>query len=192
MARRWTTSSSSGRRGSERPRSRGSSQRRWGSGFGSLPGPALVRTGDLAALLTDLQPGDVLFIDEVHRLPRAVEEVLYPAMEDFQLDLLVGKGPTARSIRLDLPRFTLIGATTRTGLLTSPLRDRFGFVARLDLYGADDLQAIVETVGGNTRSADRPARSQADRRTLEGYPQDRQPAAPAGPGLRGGPGRGLR
>jgi holliday junction DNA helicase RuvB len=119
-----------------------------GVGLRITSGPALVRTGDLAALLTDLQPGDVLFIDEVHRLPRPVEEVLYPAMEDFQLDLLVGKGPTARSIRLDLPRFTLIGATTRTGLLTSPLRDRFGFVARLDLYSADDLQAIVTRSAG--------------------------------------------
>ncbi len=119
-----------------------------GVGLRITSGPALVRTGDLAALLTDLQGGDVLFIDEVHRLPRAVEEVLYPAMEDFQLDILVGKGPTARSIRLDLPRFTLVGATTRTGLLTSPLRDRFGFVARLDLYGADELQAIVSRSAG--------------------------------------------
>ncbi len=119
-----------------------------GVGLRITSGPALVRTGDLAALLTDLQSGDVLFIDEVHRLPRAVEEVLYPAMEDFQLDILVGKGPTARSIRLDLPRFTLVGATTRTGLLTSPLRDRFGFVARLDLYGADELQAIVARSAG--------------------------------------------
>jgi holliday junction DNA helicase RuvB len=119
-----------------------------GVGLRITAGPALVRTGDLAALLTDLQPGDVLFIDEVHRLPRAVEEVLYPAMEDFQLDLLVGKGPTARSIRLDLPRFTLVGATTRTGLLTSPLRDRFGFVARLDLYGADELEQIVSRSAG--------------------------------------------
>jgi Holliday junction DNA helicase RuvB len=119
-----------------------------GVGLRITSGPALVRAGDLAALLTDLQSGDVLFIDEVHRLPRAVEEVLYPAMEDFQLDILVGKGPTARSIRLDLPRFTLVGATTRTGLLTSPLRDRFGFVARLDLYGADELQAIVSRSAG--------------------------------------------
>jgi holliday junction DNA helicase RuvB len=119
-----------------------------GVGLRITSGPALVRTGDLAALLTDLQPGDVLFIDEVHRLPRAVEEVLYPAMEDFQLDILVGKGPTARSIRLDLPRFTLIGATTRTGLLTSPLRDRFGFVARLDFYGADELEQIVSRSAG--------------------------------------------
>src|ERR1700733_14001319 len=114
-----------------------------GVGLRITAGPVLVRTGDLAALLTDLQEGDVLFIDEIHRLHRAVEEVLYPAMEDFKLDILIGKGPTARSIRLDLPRFTLIGATTRTGLVTSPLRDRFGFVGRLDLYDTDELLAIV-------------------------------------------------
>ena len=114
-----------------------------GVGLRITSGPALVRAGDLAALLTDLQDGDVLFIDEIHRLHRSVEEILYPAMEDFQLDILIGKGPTARSIRLDLPRFTLVGATTRTGLVTGPLRDRFGFVGRLDLYDADDLQAIV-------------------------------------------------
>ncbi|HEX2063418.1 MAG TPA: Holliday junction branch migration DNA helicase RuvB [Acidimicrobiales bacterium] len=107
-------------------------------------GPVLARAGDLAAILTDLQDGDVLFIDEIHRLGRAVEEILYPAMEDFQLDIVIGKGPAARSIRLGLPRFTLVGATTRTGLVTSPLRDRFGFVARLDHYPVDDLVAIVE------------------------------------------------
>src|SRR3954449_1923663 len=106
-------------------------------------GPALERAGDLAAVLTNLDDGDVLFIDEVHRLPRVVEEVLYPAMEDFHLDIVIGKGPTARSIRLDLPRFTLVGATTRTGLITGPLRDRFGFVARLDYYTEDDLAAIL-------------------------------------------------
>jgi Holliday junction DNA helicase RuvB len=106
-------------------------------------GPALERAGDLAAILSNLDDGDVLFIDEVHRLPRAVEEVLYPAMEDFQLDIVVGKGPTARSIRLPLPRFTLVGATTRTGLITGPLRDRFGFVARLDYYSAGDLTSIL-------------------------------------------------
>jgi Holliday junction DNA helicase RuvB len=109
-------------------------------------GPALERAGDLAAILTNLDDGDVLFIDEVHRLPRAVEEVLYPAMEDFQLDIVIGKGPSARSIRLDLPRFTLVGATTRTGLITGPLRDRFGFVARLDYYEAAELAAIVTRV----------------------------------------------
>jgi Holliday junction DNA helicase RuvB len=107
-------------------------------------GPALERAGDLAAILTNLDDGDVLFIDEIHRLPRPVEEVLYPAMEDFQLDIVIGKGPAARSIRLDLPRFTLIGATTRTGLITGPLRDRFGFIARLDYYDVDDLVLIIE------------------------------------------------
>src|SRR5205809_5640005 len=107
-------------------------------------GPALERAGDLAAILTNLDDGDVLFIDEIHRLPRPVEEVLYPAMEDFQLDIVIGKGPSARSIRLELPRFTLVGATTRTGLITGPLRDRFGFVARLDYYEPDDLVAILE------------------------------------------------
>ena len=106
-------------------------------------GPALDRAGDLAAILTKLEEGDVLFIDEIHRLPRAVEEVLYPAMEDFEIDIVLGKGPAARSVRLDLPPFTLIGATTRTGLITGPLRDRFGLVARLDYYEPDDLRAIV-------------------------------------------------
>ena len=106
-------------------------------------GPALERAGDLAAILTKLVEGDVLFIDEIHRLSRAVEEILYPAMEDFQLDIVVGKGPAASSIRLTLPRFTLIGATTRTGMITGPLRDRFGLVARLDYYSDDELEAIV-------------------------------------------------
>jgi Holliday junction DNA helicase RuvB len=115
-----------------------------GVGFRVTSGPVLARAGDLAALLTDLHDGDVLFIDEIHRLNRAVEELLYPAMEDAKLDILIGKGPTARSIRLDLPRFTLVGATTRTGLVAGPLRDRFGFVGRLDLYAPDELRAIVE------------------------------------------------
>jgi Holliday junction DNA helicase RuvB len=119
-----------------------------GVGMRITSGPALVRAGDLAAILTDLQEGDVLFIDEIHRLGRAVEEVLYPAMEDFQLDIVIGKGPGARSIRLDLPRFTLVGATTRTGRITSPLRDRFGFVARLDHYPPEDLQVIVTRAAG--------------------------------------------
>ncbi|HET9609513.1 MAG TPA: Holliday junction branch migration DNA helicase RuvB [Acidimicrobiales bacterium] len=111
-------------------------------------GPAVERAGDLAAILTQLDEGDVLFVDEIHRLPRAVEEVLYPAMEDFQLDIVLGKGPAARSIRLDLPRFTLVGATTRTGSITGPLRDRFGLVARLDYYSAADLEAIVARAAG--------------------------------------------
>lgn len=114
-----------------------------GAGLRVTSGPALLRAGDLAAILTNLAEGDVLFVDEIHRLGRAVEETLYPAMEDFQLDVIIGKGPTARSIRLDLPRFTLVGATTRTGLITGPLRDRFGFVARLDYYSAADLDSII-------------------------------------------------
>jgi holliday junction DNA helicase RuvB len=119
-----------------------------GVGLRITSGPALERAGDLAAILTNLDDGDVLFIDEVHRLPRAVEEVLYPAMEDFQLDIVIGKGPSARSIRLELPRFTLVGATTRTGLITGPLRDRFGLVARLDYYEPHDLVTILERAAG--------------------------------------------
>ncbi len=107
-------------------------------------GPAIARTGDLAAILTNLEEGDVLFVDEIHRMNRAVEEVLYPALEDFSLDIVVGKGPAARSIRIDLPRFTLIGATTRTGLLTGPLRDRFGVAYRLSYYEAPELADIVK------------------------------------------------
>jgi holliday junction DNA helicase RuvB len=111
-------------------------------------GPALERAGDLAAILTNLDQGDVLFVDEVHRMPRAVEEVLYPALEDFKLDIVVGKGPSARSIRLDLPRFTMVAATTRTGLVTLPLRERFGFSPRLDYYSAEDLASIVARSAG--------------------------------------------
>ncbi len=107
-------------------------------------GPVLERPGDLAALLTNLQPRDVLFVDEIHRLSPVVEEVLYPAMEDFQLDIMIGEGPAARSIKLNLPPFTLVGATTRAGLLTSPLRDRFGIVQRLEYYTVEELQSIVE------------------------------------------------
>jgi Holliday junction DNA helicase RuvB len=111
-------------------------------------GPALERGGDLASILSQLSEGDVLFIDEIHRLSRAVEEVLYPAIEDFQLDIVLGKGPAARSIRMDVPRFTLVGATTRTGLITGPLRDRFGLVARLDYYEPSDLESIVTRAAG--------------------------------------------
>lgn len=109
----------------------------------STSGPVLEKAGDLAALLTNLEPGDVLFIDEIHRLSPVVEEILYPAMEDFQLDIMIGEGPAARSIKLDLPQFTLVGATTRAGLLTSPLRDRFGIVQRLEFYNVADLTHIV-------------------------------------------------
>jgi Holliday junction DNA helicase RuvB len=114
-----------------------------GVGFHVTSGPVLERKGDLAAVLTALDPHDVLFIDEIHRLSRVVEEVLYPAMEDFQLDVVLGQGPSARTLRLDLPHFTLVGATTRTGLLTTPLRGRFGVFHRLDYYGAGDLASIV-------------------------------------------------
>jgi len=110
-------------------------------------GPVIERAGDLAALMTNLEPGDVLFIDEIHRLNPQIEEVLYPAMEDFQLDIMIGEGPGARSIKLDLPPFTLVGATTRAGLLTSPLRDRFGIVQRLEFYNVDDLTHIVRRAG---------------------------------------------
>ncbi len=144
-----------------------------GAQFRGTSGPALERPGDLAAVITNLEAGDVLFIDEIHRLPRQVEEVLYPAMEDFQLDIVVGKGPAARSIKIDLPPFTLIGATTRVGRVAPPLRDRFGYVARIDYYGAEDLGAIVnrsaailevdittagaETIAGRSRGTPRVA-----------------------------------
>ena len=114
-----------------------------GVGFRLTSGPVIVRAGDLAAQLTNLQPRDVLFIDEIHRLAPAVEEILYPALEEFQLDLMIGEGPAARSVRIDLPPFTLIGATTRTGLLTTPLRDRFGILSRLHFYDHAELEAIV-------------------------------------------------
>jgi Holliday junction DNA helicase RuvB len=119
-----------------------------GAGFKQTSGPVLERPGDLAALLTNLQPNEILFVDEIHRLSPVVEEILYPAMEDFQLDIMIGEGPGARSIKIDLPPFTLVGATTRAGLLTSPLRDRFGIVQRLEFYGREDLQRIVERSAG--------------------------------------------
>ncbi len=117
--------------------------RELGVGFRATSGPMIARAGDLAAILTNLQPHDVLFIDEIHRLNPAIEEVLYPAMEDFQLDLIIGEGPAARSVRIDLPHFTLVGATTRSGLLTTPLRDRFGIPMRLVFYDEDELVQIV-------------------------------------------------
>ena len=119
-----------------------------GVGIRATSGPVLERAGDLAAILTNLQDHDVLFIDEIHRLSRVVEEILYPAMEDFQLDIIIGQGPGARSIKLDLPHFTLVGATTRTGLLTSPLRDRFGVIDRLNFYSPEELRTIVQRSAG--------------------------------------------
>ncbi len=119
-----------------------------GVGLKTTAGPVIERPGDLAALLTNQKPGDVLFIDEIHRLPHVVEEVLYPAMEDFKLDLIIGQGPGARALRLDIPRFTLVGATTRAGLLTPALRDRFGLMLRLEFYQPPELQAIVSRAAG--------------------------------------------
>src|SRR4051794_28767603 len=114
-----------------------------GVGFRATSGPVIAKSGDLAALLTNLDDGDVLFIDEIHRLNPAVEEVLYPAMEDRALDLMIGEGPSARSVRIDLPRFTLVGATTRQGLLTTPLRDRFGIPIRLNFYEIGELEQVI-------------------------------------------------
>ena len=119
-----------------------------GAGIKTTSGPVIERSGDLAAILTSLQAGDVLFIDEIHRLNHAVEEILYPAMEDYQLDLIIGQGPGARSVKIDLPRFTLVGATTRTGLLTPPLRDRFGVLLRLEFYSPEELVTIVQRSSG--------------------------------------------
>src|SRR5258705_6086077 len=117
--------------------------REMGVGFPATSGPVIAKSGDLAALLTNLEDGDVLFIDEIHRLAPAVEEILYPAMEDRVLDLMIGEGPSARSVRIDLPKFTLVGATTRQGLITTPLRDRFGIPVRLTFYAVDELELVV-------------------------------------------------
>ncbi len=122
--------------------------REMGTGFRATSGPVIAKSGDLAALLTNLEDGDVLFIDEIHRLQPAVEEVLYPAMEDRALDLMIGEGPSARSVRIDLPRFTLVGATTRQGLITTPLRDRFGIPVRLQFYTVDELELVVRRAAG--------------------------------------------
>lgn len=119
-----------------------------GVNFKSTSGPVIERPGDLAAILTNLEPNDVLFIDEIHRLSHVVEEILYPAMEDFQLDIIIGQGPSARTIKLDLPRFTLVGATTRAGLLSSPLRDRFGVLSRLEFYTQEELATIITRSAG--------------------------------------------
>jgi holliday junction DNA helicase RuvB len=131
--------------------------RELGVGFRATSGPVIAKSGDLAALLTNLEDGDVLFIDEIHRLAPAVEEILYPAMEDRALDLMIGEGPSARSVRIDLPKFTLVGATTRQGLLTTPLRDRFGIPVRLHFYTVDELEKVV------TRAAKSPSAHAAPR-----------------------------
>ena len=144
-----------------------------GVGIRTTSGPAIERKGDIAAILTALEPGDVLFIDEIHRLTRVVEELLYSAMEDFALDIILGQGPSAKSIRLTLPRFTLVGATTRTGLLTSPLRDRFGVPLRLEYYGTEELKEVIRrssaalsipsTTRGRGRSPGAPGERRASR-----------------------------
>ena len=154
--------------------------REMGVGFRATSGPVIAKSGDLAALLTNLEDGDVLFIDEIHRLNPAVEEVLYPAMEDRALDLMIGEGPSARSVRIDLPRFTLIGATTRQGLLTTPLRDRFGIPVRLNFYTVEELEQVVRRaarllgVGPHRRWRAR------DCAPLARHAAHRRPAAPPG------------
>ena len=142
-----------------------------GVGIKSTSGPVLERAGDLAAILTNLQERDVLFIDEIHRLNRVVEEILYPAMEDFKLDIIIGQGPGARSIRLDLPNFTLVGATTRTGLLTSPLRDRFGIIDRLSFYSSDELQKVVQRSSALLQTTVDPAAAAEIARRSRGTPR---------------------
>ncbi len=139
--------------------------RELGANLRITSGPALEKPGDLAAILSNLNPGDILFIDEIHRLPRTVEEVLYPAMEDFGLDIVIGKGPSAKMLRIDLPRFTIIGATTRVSLLSSPLRDRFGVTHHLDFYTLDDLEKIIRRSSGilNIEADERSIRAIAER-----------------------------
>ena len=157
----------------------------------STSGPVIERPGDLAAILTNLEPHDVLFIDEIHRLSHVVEEILYPAMEDFQLDIIIGQGPSARTVKLDLPRFTLVGATTRAGLLSSPLRDRFGVIARLEFYTEAELAIIVSRsarILGIHIEQDG-SRELACRAPVARDPAHRQPTAAPGPGFRPGQGR---
>ena len=153
-------------------------------------GPVLERAGDLAALLTNLEPHDVLFIDEIHRLSPVVEEILYPALEDFQIDIMIGEGPAARSVKLDLPPFTLVGATTRAGMLTNPLRDRFGIVARLEFYTADELTRIVVGRSARLLCGNRGQRRARDRARRARHAAHRQPPAAPGARLRRGEGAG--
>ena len=140
-------------------------------------GPVLEKPKDLAAILTNLERNDVLFIDEIHRLSPVVEEILYPALEDYQIDIMIGEGPAARSIKLDLQPFTLVGATTRAGMLTNPLRDRFGIVARLEFYSADELARIVASLGRPAQGAAGRSGRARDRAPLAWHPAHRQPAA---------------
>jgi len=158
-----------------------------GVGVKSTSGPVIERAGDLAAILTNLSLRDVLFIDEVHRLPTVVEEILYPAMEDFQLDLLIGQGPGARTVKLEIPRFTLVGATTRAGLLTPALRDRFGLSLRLEFYGAEDLARItIRAARVLGVEIDKEGAREIARRS-RGTPRIANPPPETGAGLRPGP-----
>ncbi len=150
-------------------------------------GPAIERSGDLAAILTSLATGDVLFIDEIHRIARPAEELLYSAMEDFRVDVIVGKGPGATAIPLDVEPFTLVGATTRAGLLTGPMRDRFGFVAHLDFYEPAELEQLLHRSARILGRADHRRRRRRDRRPVARHAPDRQPAAAPGARLRRGP-----
>ena len=151
-----------------------------GVGFRATSGPVISKAGDLAALLTNLEERDVLFIDEIHRLNPAVEEILYPAMEDFQLDLMIGEGPAARSVRIDLPKFTLVGATTRAGLLTNPLRDRFGIPVRLNFYSVAELEHVV-TRGARVLGAAISPDGAREIASGRAGPTDRGPSAPPCP-----------
>ncbi len=152
-------------------------------------GPVLEKPKDLAAILTNLERNDVLFIDEIHRLSPVVEEILYPALEDYQIDIMIGEGPAARSIKLDLQPFTLVGATTRAGMLTNPLRDRFGIVARLEFYTPDELARIVNRSAGLLDGADRRGRRAGDRAPRARHAAHRQPPAAPGARLRRGQGQ---
>ena len=160
--------------------------REMGVGFRATSGPVIQKAGDLAAQLTNLQPHDVLFIDEIHRLNPAIEEILYPAMEDFQLDLMIGEGPAARSVRIDLPPFTLVGATTRSGLMTRPLRERFGIPLRLVFYEPAELETIVHRAAARSEDADGEGRRRGDRQALARHAARGQPSAASRARLRVG------
>jgi holliday junction DNA helicase RuvB len=163
--------------------------REMGVNLRQTSGPVLERAGDLAALLTNLEPHDVLFIDEIHRLSPVVEEILYPALEDYQIDIMIGEGPAARSVKLDLPPFTLVGATTRAGMLTNPLRDRFGIVARLEFYTPRRTRLHRAALGRPAGVAPRRRGRAGNRAPLARHPAHRQPPAAAGARLRRGEAR---
>ena len=174
------------RRGWARPRWPTSSPTRWASTSSPRRGRPSNARPTWPPSSPTCEVGDVLFIDEIHRLNRAIEEILYPAMEDFEIDIIIGQGPSARTIRLDLPRFTLIGATTRSGLITTPLRDRFGFSHRLDYYTVEELSGIITPLGGHPGRRDRRGRGSRAGPALSRHAAHRQPAAQAGARFRAG------